>query len=418
MSDKPEKTPQITKDFLLALPKTDLHVHLDGSVRIPTLIELAREYHVELPSYTEAGLRELVFKERYKDLGDYLTGFKYMTGVLQSEPGLERVAYELAVDNQAEGVRYVEARFAPQLHVHRHLNPINVMRAVDRGMRRARDEFNARPEVVNGQEPPFEYGIIVCAMRAFREGFSEYYTDLLRAHQFTPTNQVFGLASLELARAAVRVRDDYGLPIVGLDLAGEEKGYPPDDHRHAYAYAHRNFMKKTVHAGEAYGPESIFQAITECYADRIGHGYFLLDTSMVTDPAIKDREKYVRNLSEYIADRRITIEVCLTSNLQTIPQLKDLTQHSFNKLREARLSTTLCTDNRTVSSTSVTNELDLAVRYCGVDTRVLKSIIIYGFKRSFFPGSYLVKRRYVRQIIDYYEKIERRFLGTTAEGAP
>jgi len=417
MTNKPIKTDKLSRDFLLALPKTDLHVHLDGSVRIPTLIELAREYHVELPSFTEGGLRETVFKERYKDLGDYLTGFKYMTAVLQSEPGLERVAYELAVDNQAEGVRYVEVRFAPQLHVHRHLSPINVLRAVDRGMRRARDEFNRRPEVVSGQEPPFEYGIIVCAMRAFREGFSEYYTDILRAHSFSPPSQVFGLASLELVRAAVHVRDEYGLPIVGIDLAGEEKGYPPDDHRQAYAYAHRNFMKKTVHAGEAYGPESIFQAITECYADRIGHGYFLLDTSMVADPAIKDREQYVRSLSEYIADRRITIEVCLTSNLQTIPQLQDLSQHSFNKLREARLSTTLCTDNRTVSSTTVTNELDLAVRHCGVDAAVLKSIIIYGFKRSFFPGTYLVKRRYVRQIIDYYEKIERQFLGAATVGA-
>ena len=417
MTTEPIKTDKLSRDFLQALPKTDLHVHLDGSVRIPTLIELAREYHVQLPSFTEAGLRELVFKARYKDLSDYLTGFQYMTAVLQSEPGLERVAYELAVDNQAEGVRYVEVRFAPQLHVHRHLNPVNVLRAVDRGLRKARDEFNQRPEVVGGQEPPFEYGIIVCAMRAFREGFSEYYTDMLRAHQFSPPSRVFGLASLELARAAVHVRDECGLPIVGLDLAGEEKGYPPDDHRQAYAFAHRNFMKKTVHAGEAYGPESIFQAITECYADRIGHGYFLLDHSMVADPAIQDREQYVRSLSEYIADRRITIEVCLTSNLQTIPQLKDLSEHSFNKLREARLSTTLCTDNRTVSSTTVTNELDLAVRYCGVDARVLKSIIIYGFKRSFFPGSYLVKRRYVRQIIDYYEKIERRFLGSTAEGA-
>ncbi|MGC4114105.1 MAG: adenosine deaminase family protein [Myxococcales bacterium] len=417
MTNQPIKTDKLSRDFLQALPKTDLHVHLDGSVRIPTLIDLARQYHVQLPSNTEAGLKELVFKDRYKDLAEYLTGFHYMTAVLQSEPALERVAYELAQDNQAEGVRYVEVRFAPQLHVHRHLNPVNVLRAVDAGLRRARDEFNRRPEVVSGAEPPFEYGIIVCAMRAFNEHFSEYFSDVVRAHQFAPKNHMFGLASQELARAAVHVRDAYDLPIVGLDLAGEEKGYPPDDHRAAYEFAHKNFMKKTVHAGEAYGPESIFQAITECYADRIGHGYFLLDPSMVADPSIKDREAYVSKLSEYIADRRITIEVCLTSNLQTIPQLKDLSQHSFNKLREARLSTTICTDNRTVSSTTVTNELDLAVRYCGVDARVLKSIIIYGFKRSFFPGSYLVKRRYVRQIIDYYEKIERKFLGATAEGA-
>jgi len=403
--------PELSVEFLRALPKTDLHVHLDGSLRLGTLIELAREYHVELPSETESGLRELVFKDRYRDLSEYLSGFKYMTAVLQSESALERAAYELAQDNQAEGVRYIEVRFAPQLHVHRYLNPISVMKAVARGLSRAKDEFNRRPEVASGAEPPFEYGIIVCAMRAFRSGFSDYYTQLLHAHQFAPSREIFGLASLELARAAVKARDEYGIPIVGFDLAGEEKGYPPEDHREAYEYAHRNFLMKTVHAGEAYGPESIFQAITELHADRIGHGYFLFEPDMIRSPNIVDRERYIRSLSQYIADRRITIEVCLTSNMQTIPEVKDLSQHTFNKMREARLSTTICTDNRTISWTSVTNELDLAVRYCKVDRRTLKSIIIYGFKRSFFPDSYLRKRRYVRQVIDYYETIERKFLG-------
>jgi adenosine deaminase len=407
----------ITLDFLRALPKTDLHVHLDGSLRVSTLIELSREHHVDLPSYTEAGLRELVFKERYKDLGEYLTGFHYMTAVLQSESALERAGYELAKDCQAEGVRYVEVRFAPQLHVHRYLNPISVLKSVDRGMRSARDEFNRRPEVISGTEPPFEYGLIVCAMRAFREGFSDYYTQLIHAHQYSPTREVFGLASVELARAAVKARDEYGIPVVGFDLAGEEKGYPPDDHREAYDHVHRNFMMKTVHAGEAYGPESIFQAITELHADRIGHGYFLLDMNMIRDESIRDREAYVRKLTQYIADRRITIEVCLTSNMQTIPELKDLSQHAFNRMREHRLSTTLCTDNRTVSWTTVTNELDLAVRHCGVDHKTLKSIIIYGFKRSFFPGTYLTKRRYVRQIIDYYESLEKQYLGAITTAA-
>jgi adenosine deaminase len=411
-------SPELSVEFLRALPKTDLHVHLDGSVRLGTLIELANEYHVDLPSYTESGLRELVFKERYRDLGEYLGGFKYMTSVLQSESALERAAYELAKDNQAEGVRYIEVRFAPQLHVHRYLNPITVLKAVDRGLRTARDEFNRRPEVASGTEPAFEFGLIVCAMRAFREGFSEYYTSLLRAHQFSPSREVFGLASLELARAAVKARDEYGLPIVGFDLAGEEKGYPPEDHREAYEFAHRNFLMKTVHAGEAYGPESIFQAITELHADRIGHGYFLLEPGMIRNEAIQDRERYVRDLSQYIADRRITIEVCLTSNMQTIPEVTDLSRHSFNKQLEARLSTTLCTDNRTISSTTVTNELDLAVRYCGVDRKTLKSIIVYGFKRGFYPHSYLKKRAYVRQVIDYYETIERRFLESVERSGP
>jgi len=403
-----EKVPEA---FLLQLPKTDLHVHLDGSIRIPTLIDLAREYHVDLPSFTEDGLRETVFKDRYANLGEYLRGFAYTTAVLQSEVALERCAYELAQDNQAEGVRYLEVRFAPQLHVHRHMNAVMVLRAVNRGLKRARDEFNARPAVATGVEPAFEYGIIVCAMRMFREGFSEYFTNLVDVHRYAPPKEVFRHASLEVARAAVIARDEYELPVVGFDLAGEEAGYPAVDHAEAFGFAQKNFLKKTVHAGEAYGPESIFQAITDLHADRIGHGTYLLEPDAISDPEIKDREGYVRKLGGYIADRRITLEVCLTSNLQTNPQMQNLSEHTFRKMRAARLSTTICTDNRTVSNTTVTRELQLAIEHLGLTRHDLKSIIIYGFKRSFFPGSYQVKRIYVRQIIDYYESIERKFFG-------
>jgi hypothetical protein len=124
--------PEITEDFIRALPKTDLHVHLDGSIRIPTLIDLAREYNVELPSYTEEGLRELVFKERYANLGEYLQGFGYTVSVMQTELSLERTAYELAIDNQEEGVRYLEVRFAPQLHSHAHMHAVMVLKAVSK----------------------------------------------------------------------------------------------------------------------------------------------------------------------------------------------------------------------------------------------------------------------------------------------
>ena len=394
-------------DFLLALPKTDLHVHLDGSIRIPTLIDLAREYHVELPSYTEEGLRELVFKPRYQNLAEYLRGFAYTVAVLQSELSLERAGYELALDNQAEGVRYLEVRFAPQLHQHGHMNAVMVLRAVNRGLERARNEFNARPEVAGGLAPRFEYGIIVCAMRMFRSNFSEYYRTLFEAHRYTPVKEIYSMASLELARAAVLAREEHGLPVVGFDLAGEEAGYPADDHVRAFGLAHKRFMKKTVHAGEAYGPESIFQAITDLHADRIGHGTYLLDPDAITDKEIEDRAGYVEKLGQYIADRRITLEICLTSNLQTNPHMTSLDQHSFRLLRKHRLSTTICTDNRTVSNTTVTRELQLAVQYLGLTRRDLKSILIYGFKRSFMPGTYLEKRAYVRSIIDYYEKVER-----------
>ena len=405
---------RITEEFLRELPKTDLHVHLDGSMRIQTLIELAREYRVDLPNDTETGLREKVFKERYQNLSEYLKGFSYAVAAMQSEVALERVAYEFAQDNQAEGVRYVEVRFAPQLHMHDHMNAVMVLKAVNRGLKRARDEFNRRSAVVKGTEPPFEYGIIVSAMRMFRPEFSDYYRNLMNAHMYSRPKDIYRLASLELAKAAVIARDEYDLPVVGFDLAGEESGYPAGDHIEAFQVAHKNFLKKTVHAGEAYGPESIFQAITDLHADRIGHGTYLLDADAIVDPSITDKQHYVQQLGEYVSDRRITIEVCLTSNLQTNPQMTDVSQHSFRKLRDSRMSTTLCTDNRTVCNTSMTQELALAVKHIGLSRRDLRSIIIYGFKRSFFPGTYRTKRQYVRQIIDHYDAVEKKFFGSTS----
>jgi adenosine deaminase len=399
----------ITRDLIEKLPKTDLHVHLDGSVRLSTLIELAQEYQVTLPSYTEEGLRELVFKSHYDNLEEYLQGFGYTIAVMQNEVALERVGYELCEDSQKEGVRYIEARFAPQLHVHSHLSMDHVLKAVNRGMKRAKDDFNMRPEVRSGYEPPFEYSIVVCALRFFTEGLSEYYDNMLRLHSYSPPKRTFALTSLELAQAAVKIKKEYGLPITGFDLAGAEVGYPADDHRAAFQFAHENFLMKTVHAGEAYGPESIFQAITDLHADRIGHGTFLLEASMLKDPNIENAEKYVQDLAQYIADRRITLEICLTSNMQTVPNLRDLDDHPLKKMREARLSTTFCTDNRTVSNTTVTDEIALGVKHLDMGAQDLRRNIIYGFKRSFFPGSYLEKRSYVRRIIDYYETIQSQY---------
>ena len=397
----------ISLDIIKKLPKTDLHVHLDGSVRIETLIELAKEYRVDLPSYTVDGLREKVFKDRYNSLEEYLSPFSYMVRVLQSEVALERVSYEFAQDNQAEGVRYVEVRFAPHLHVHSHLSIENVLRSVNRGLKRAKKEFNGRPEIASGAEPPFEYSITVCALRAFDQGISEFYDKNLHVHRFSPPERVYALASLELAHAAVVIRDTWDIPLTGFDLAGPEAGFPAEDHIEAYDYVHRNFLMKTVHAGEAYGPESIFQAITDLHADRIGHGTHLLKPSMISSSSIEDRELYVDELAQYIADRRITLEICLTSNLQTNPMLEKLEDHSFRQMKERRLSTTFCTDNRTVSNTTLSREIRLALTHLDLSTADLKRSLIYGFKRSFFPGSYLAKRQYVRRIIDYYETLEQ-----------
>lgn len=391
-------------ELINRIPKTDLHVHLDGSLRLQTLIEFAKKENVELPSATVEGLNELVFKDNYANLEEYLKTFGYSCAVMQKPEYLEQIAYELAQDNQNEGVRYIEVRFAPQLHINKNMDMKMVIASVDKGLERAQKEFNLRPEVKSGYEPPFYYGIIVSALRAFGP-YSEYYANFINSLAYSDMKNIVGLCSLELARGAVKTRDELGVLIVALDLAGAEKGNPAKDHRKAFQYAHENFLAKTVHAGEAYGPSSIFQAITECHAERIGHGLFLFDATKVDDDSSTDKEKYVDELSQYIADRRVTIEVCLTSNLQTNPALKSLEQHSFKKMIERELSTSICTDNRTVSKTTVTNEIKLVLQNFDMNPRTLKNIIVYGFKRSFFPDRYAKKREYVRKCIDYYEKL-------------
>jgi adenosine deaminase len=395
------------------LPKTDLHVHLDGSLRLPTLIELARERKIPLPSETPEGLESLVFRPRYRDLNEYLEGFTYTTAVLQDPEALERTTLELAEDCQAEGVRYLEVRFAPQLHVRPGFDLSEVVRAVDRGLRRATHTFNHRPEVTTGAEPPFAAGIILCALRFFRPEFSAGYRQVFEALPEAPPREVYAAAGLQVARAAARLRRDEGLHVVGIDLAGQEKGYPAQGHRRAYQVAHQAFLGKTVHAGEDYGPESIFQAIGDLHADRIGHGTWLFDATKIQNPRIPDRRRYVEDLAEFIADKRITIEVCLTSNQQTVPDLADdLRKHPFGEMRRRRLSTSFCTDNRLVSHTSVSHEIERAIEAFELTDREVRDILIYGFKRSFFPGTYLEKRAYVRQAIDFADR-----LLTEAEGA-
>jgi adenosine deaminase len=392
--------------LLLALPKTDLHVHLDGSLRLSTLIELARERGVALPSFTEAGLREQVFKENYADLPEYLAGFAWTCAVMQDVEALNRVAYEFALDNFAEGVRYVEVRFAPQLHQHDQLDARGVLRAVNDGLARASRELNAG---LSASEPEFRYGIVVCALRTFTEQFSSYYAKLLGALSKSPRKRLAGLASLEIAREAVWARDEEGIPVVGFDLAGQEDGFPAIDHQEAYAFAHANFLHKTVHAGEAYGAESIFQAITALHADRVGHGYFLFSPQRVSDPRIADPEAYVERLAEYIADRRITIEVCITSNLQTNPEIGSVEAHTVRRMLDRRISVAICTDNRLMSATTVSRELGLAVRHARLTPRELRDIVIHGFKRSFYPGTYGEKRRYVRKVIDRCDRVLAEF---------
>jgi adenosine deaminase len=277
---------------------------------------------------------------------------------------------------------------------------------VDRGLRRAREEANrSRP----AGEPPLDYGIIVCAMRFFDEGFSSYYRNISRLLSHSGQETAIRAASLELARAGVHLRRETDIQIVGFDLAGSEHGYPASAHEESYDYVHRNFMKKTVHAGEAYGPESIFQAVAKLHADRIGHGLHLFDQDLIYSGTVQDKRAYIENLVNYIAENRTTIEVCLTSNIQTSPALKDVSEHSLRQMLARKLSLTFCTDNRLMSHTTVTRELNLALENFDIAPDQLKDIIAYGFKRSFYYHPYPMKRKWVRQIIDYYETLEKRF---------
>lgn len=405
-------TPKITREFLEKIPKTDLHLHLDGSLRIATLIELARAAKVKLPSETDEGLKELVFKDKYQDLPDYLRGFGLTCAVLQTPENLERVAYELAVDNIAENVRYIEVRYAPQLHIRPGLTMEEVVECVNRGLERAQKEHNGSPAVRQGTDLPFHYGIITCAMRFFNRHMSAYYAQLFDVMPHAPVKEVMAVASLEMARSAASLAHTKGIPVVGFDLAGAEAGFPAIGHKEAYQHAHVHFLKKTVHAGEAYGPESIFQAITECHADRIGHGTFLFAADKVKDPSIKDPDYYVKCLVDYIASRRITLEVCPTSNLQTIPTIETMAGHPLKRMLEANLSVSICTDNRLVSRTSVTRELELVCQSLPVTPAKLRNIILAGFKGSFFPGPYNEKRAIVRQISQRYDALEKQYLGT------
>ena len=397
-------------EFIRYIPKSDLHVHLDGSLRLSTLIELAKKDGIELPSYTEKGLRDKVFKKQYASLGEYLQGFSYTTAVMRSWENIERIAYELGQDAIAEGVRYMEVRFAPQLHAGEQLSVADSVRAVAAGLTRARDEYNESSVVKEGQDIEFYFGIIVCAMRSFNAFMSPYYKGLIGGLSQFSKPEIFGLASQELARRVVKLVQEEKLPVVGFDLAGEEAGYPASDHKDAYEYVHKYFIRKTVHSGEAYGPESIFQAITRCFANRIGHGTHLFAEDMIKDRKVKDKKAYVENLANYLASERIGVEVCLTSNLKTLPEIKSVAKHPVREMIKRGLSVSICTDNRLVSNTNVSKELELLVKNIPLTHKEFKNIIIAGFKGAFFPGTYMDKRNFVRKVINRYDEMVQKYL--------
>jgi adenosine deaminase len=346
MTTSPERSrPKVTRELLRSLPKTDLHCHLDGSLRLATILDLAERQRVKLPASTEEELAKAIHKgEICKDLVEYLKAFDITCSVMQTEEALERTAYELAEDAANENVWHLEVRYAPVLHTRRGLSLARINDAVLHGLRRAQRDFN------------ISTGVILCGIR-----------------NMDPRD------SYRLAELAVAYK---GRGVVAFDLAGGERGNPAKVHSKAFELIRENNMNVTVHAGEAYGPPSIKQALHDCGANRIGHGTRLAEDG---------------DLLAYVTDHRIPLEVCLLSNVQT-SVVDDLSRHPLRLYFDLGVRVSLNTDNRLITDTTVTDELWRAHVDLGFTLEELKILLVQGFKSAFLP--YREKRTLLRRVND------------------
>jgi len=334
---------QLTRDILRRMPKILLHDHLDGGLRPATVIELAREHGVELPTTDERELAQWFHKgAMVGNLTQYLQGFSVTCGVMQHPESLERVAEEMLGDMAADGVAYVETRFSPLFHTEGGLKHHQVLESVIKGLERGREAYGVR------------WGIIVCAMRSMDP-----------------------MTSLEMAELAVAYRDR---GVVGFDLAGDELGHPPKHHLDSFHYVQRENFNITIHAGEAFGKESIWQALQYCGAHRIGHATRLREDLHLE----KGRVVGIGSLAGYVLDKRIPLEICLTSNLHT-GAAASYADHPFRWFFDKRFRVTLNTDNRLMSDVSMTGEYEVAVREYGLDFNDLEKLAINSMKSSFLP---------------------------------
>jgi adenosine deaminase len=348
-------SPPVSLELARALPKVGLHEHLDGSLRPATVLELARECgYRELPTNDPAELGRWFFEGAdRKQLSKYLEGFRHTIAVLQRPEALERVAYECLADAAAENVVYQEVRFAPHFHTRERLGLDSVMLAVLRGLSRARDEFG------------IGFGLIVCALR----------------------NEAPEL-SVQLVELALAYREQ---GCVGFDLAGEEAGHPAKEHLAAFQLAKRMNFSLTIHAGESFGPESIWQALQYCGAHRIGHGTRLVEDLVVYGGKVVK----IGALAQYVLDHRIPLEVCLSSNVHT-GAATSLEAHPFPILQQLGFRLTLNTDNRLMSRTDLSTEYYLAARTFGLTLDDLETLAINGMKSAFAHYDYRCRMIYER----------------------
>jgi len=273
-------------------------------------------------------------------LPKYLEGFTHTIAVMQTEEALERVAYEQSEDLSQDGVVYFETRFAPIFHTRMGLSHQQAVSAALKGLERGRKDFG------------ISSGLIICAMRNMD-------------------------VSLEMAELAVDFRER---GVVGFDLAGEEGGYPPKKHVDAFHYIQRQNFNITIHAGEGFGKESIWQAIQYCGAHRIGHGTRLIDDiAVVNGKAVK-----LGDLAQYVLDKRIPLEICLLSNVHT-GAARSLDEHPFKILYQEKFRVTLNTDNRLMSDTTMTKEFEAARDTFGLSIEDFEKLTINAMKSAFLP---------------------------------
>ncbi len=323
---------KLTREFIKSLPKAELHCHLDGSMRVETIIDLAKQYKVKLPKDNVDELRKyLAVGMECQSLEEYLRPFDVTCSVLQSKEALIRATYELAEDCFNENIWYLEIRFSPILHINKGLKLTEVIDAVLEGKYKAEKKFDMK------------VGIIICGLR-----------------HTTPD------VSLTLAELAVAYKNR---GVVGFDLAGAEDGFPAKEHKESFYLIINNNINTTVHAGEGYGPESIHQAIHYISANRIGHGTRLREDG---------------DLLNYVNDHRIPLEMCITSNVQT-KAVDKFEHHPVKFYFDLGLRVTINTDNRLISDTTLTDEYMLAIKHYHFDVDELKYLILNGFKSAFLP---------------------------------
>jgi len=331
----------VTEEMIKRIPKVELHDHLDGGVRPSTIIELAKEYKVDLPAADPDELASWFHRgANRKSLALYLEGFGMTLSVMQTREALERIAFETLEDLAKDNVVYAEIRFAPVLHLQKGLNLESVVESVIKGLERGRDATGV------------QFGVIICAMR----------------HMDSDT-------SLEMAELAVDFRNR---GVVGFDIAGDENGHPPKKHIEAFRYIRRMNFNITIHAGEAFGVESIWQSVQICGAHRIGHATRLMEDMVIHGTRIDS----MGSLSHFIRDRRIPLEMCLSSNVQT-GAAKSMDEHPFHIYYRNDVRVTLCTDNRLMSNTSLTQEMLHAVNHFNLSFRDLEKITINSMKSAF-----------------------------------